>query len=113
MPHAAIGEFLLEAIACVLDALARGLDVVDADARVAEAAVRLDIAVVDLVVGIIFGAVVVGEFDEALTVEDAVPAGDGFGRVVAEEVEVELGFSKLELLEKLHAEEFIELDWEG
>jgi hypothetical protein len=99
MAHAPVRQLLLELIPGVFNALARGLQVVDADARVAKAAVRLDVAVVDLVLGVVLGAVVVSQLDEALAVPHVVAAGRGLGRVVAEEVEIELGVGELEFLD--------------
>jgi hypothetical protein len=110
MAHAPVRQLLLEPVPGLLDALARGLQVVDADARVAEAAVRLDVAVVDLVLGVVLGAVVVRQLDEALAVPHVAAARRGLGRVVAEEVEVELGVGELELLDEGQAQEGVELD---
>jgi hypothetical protein len=88
VPHATVGELLLELVAGILDALASGLDVVDGDADVAEAAVGLGVARVDLVLGVVLSAVVVRlvgsqrmsllagpgrepyQLDDALTIED-------------------------------------------
>jgi hypothetical protein len=61
VPHATVGQLLLELVAGILDALAGGLDVVDADAGVAEAAVRLLVTGSDGEVGVVLSAVVVGE----------------------------------------------------
>lgn len=103
VPHAPIRQLLLEPIAGVLNALARRLDVVDADAGVAETAVRVAVAVVDLVVRVVLGAVVVRQFDEALAVPELVAVRGRLRRVVAEEVQVELGVWEGELLQELHA----------
>ena len=113
MAHAPIRQLLLKLVPGLFNALARGLQVVDADARVAEAAVRLDVAVVDLVLGVVLGAVVVRQLDEALAVPHVVAARRGLGRVVAEEVEVKLGVGELEFLDQGHAQEGVELDWAG
>lgn len=110
VPHAAVGELLLELVPGVLDALARGLDVVDADAGVAEAAVRLRVAVVGLEVGVILGAVVVRQLDDALAVDKRVSVRDGLRAVVRHKVEVKLGLGHLELLDEAHAEELVEFD---
>lgn len=59
MVHAAVGELLLEGVSGILDTLAGSLDIVDTDTGVTEAAVRLGVAVVDLVVRVILGAVIV------------------------------------------------------
>lgn len=111
MVHAAVRQLLLELVAGVLDALARGLDVVDADTRVPKASVGLDVAVVDLVGVIVLGAVVVRELDDSLAVERLISVGEGLGGVVAEEVEVELGVGEGELIDEAHAEELVEFDY--
>lgn len=113
MPHLAVRQLLLERVPGVLEALARRLDVVDADARVPEPAVRLRVAVVDLVLRVVLGAVVVRQLDDALAVERAAAGGPRVGRVVGQKVEVELGLGLLDLLDDLHAEGLVELDCEA
>lgn len=108
--HASVRELLLEPVPRVLDPLARGLDVVHGDAHVPEPAMRLRVAVVDLVVGVVLGAVVVRQLDEALPVERAVALRLRARPVVPQEVQVEFGIGELQLLEHAHAEEFVELD---
>lgn len=111
MSHPPIRQLLLELVTRLLDPLARGLEVVYTDTRVAKPAVRLDVAVVDLVLRVGLGAVVVGELDEPFAVPHVVAGRHGAGRVVAEEVEVELVLGEGEFLEEGHAEEGVELDW--
>jgi hypothetical protein len=110
VPHPPVRELLLELVTGILDALAGRLDVVDADASVAEAPVRIAVAVVDLVIGVVLGAVVVRQLDKTLAIPDIVAMRRRLGRVVAQEVEVELGVRERELLEESHAEVFVELD---
>lgn len=100
MPHSTVGELLLELVAGVFDALARGLDVIDGDAEVAETAAGVRISAGGFIVGVVFGAVVVGEFEDALAV---VPGGfgrNGGGGVVGEEVEIEFGVGLRDLLDE-------------
>lgn len=61
VPHATVRQLLLERVTAILDALAGGLEVVNADAGVTETAVRLLVAVGDGEVGVVLSAVVVGE----------------------------------------------------
>lgn len=73
------------------------------DTSVAKATMRLSVAGVDLILGVVFGAVVMGQLDDAFSVEDAVAVGQSFGGVVGEEVEIELGIGELQLLHNGHA----------
>jgi len=108
--HAPIGQAFLEFDAGVLEALAGGLDVVDANACVAKTLAGLGVAVGDFEVRVVLGAVVVCEFKDTLTAGPSFAGGDGFGAVVGEEIEVELGFGLLDLVDLLQAEEFVEFD---
>lgn len=111
MLHAAVGELLLELVAGVLDALARGLDVVDGDADVAEAAVRLLVAVVDGVILVSFSAVVMRQLDNALAVERAIAVRRRRRPVVGEEVQIEFRLGERQLLDQAQAEELVEFDF--
>lgn len=111
MPHPPVRQLLLEAVPGVLEARARRLQVIDADAHMTKTAVGLDVAVVDLVVGVGLGAVVVRELDEALAVPEGAAGGGGVGGVVAEEVEVELGVGEGEGAQEGEAEEGVEFHW--
>ena len=111
--HTSIGKLLLELVASILDSLAGGLNIVDRDTGVPEATVRLLVTVVYLVVGIILGSVVVSQLDETLSVKGALVVRQGLGRIIAEEVEVELVIGELELLDKAHSQELIELSCSG
>lgn len=57
MPHSPIGQFLLEFIACIFDSLTGCLDIIYRDTGMAEALMWLCISIIDLVVGVILGAV--------------------------------------------------------
>lgn len=110
--HTPISQLLLEDVASIFNTLACGMDVVDGDAGVAKTAMGLLIAVVGLVVGIVLGAVVVSQLDDALTVKHLVAVGAGTRPIVSQEVEVELGFGKLKLTDNGHAEKFVKFDCE-
>lgn len=109
--HAPICQLLLEFVASVLDTLARSLNVINADASVAEATVGLFVPIVDGVVGVILGAVVVRQLDDALAIGEVVSMGQSLGAVIGHEIEVELCFRVLELLNDFHAQELVEFDW--
>lgn len=108
--HATVAQLLLELVPGVLDALAGRLQVVDTDAGVAEPAVRLRVTVDDLVVGVVLGAVVVGELDDALAVHKRVAVGGGLGAVVSEKVQVKLGIGVFDLVDDAHSEELVEFN---
>lgn len=111
--HGALVQRLLELVAGVEEALAGRLDVVHADASVAKSTVGLFVAIVDLEVGVVFRAVVVSELNNALSVGEVLSVGDGVGAVVGQEVEVELGFGELEVLDDLHSKELVESNYFG
>lgn len=112
VPHAAVLKPLLEPVAGVGDALASGLDVVDGDADVAEAAAGIAVAVGDGVGRVGLGAVVVGEFEDALAVGPVGARGGGAGGVIGEEVEVEFGGGLGDVVDLGHAEVLVEVDCE-
>jgi hypothetical protein len=62
-----------------------------------EALVRLSVAIADLVVRVVFGAVVVCELDNALAIGPMFAVRGGFRAIVCEEVEVELSVGVLDL----------------
>lgn len=68
------------------------------------------VAIATLIVGVVLGAVVVRELDDAFAVGPVVRMTDGFGGIVGHEVEVEFVVRELELVDLLHAEELVELD---
>jgi hypothetical protein len=109
--HASVSKLLLELVSGILDALASGLEVVDGDASVAESSVGVLISIVDSVGRIILGAVVVSEFNDALTVNGRISKGDSALAVVAQEVEIKLGFGKFKLADYAQSKELVEFDW--
>lgn len=66
----------------------------------AEAFSGVGIPVVGGVVRIVFGAVVVGEFEDALTIRPVGFVRESIGRVIGEEVEVEIGSRLGDLLDE-------------
>lgn len=111
VPHAPIRQLLLKLVTGILDALAGGLQVVNADAGMAEAAVRLCVAVDDLVLRVVLGAIVVCQLDDALAVDKRVAVRGGTGAVVGEKVQIKLGGGLLNLFDKTHTEELVEFNW--
>jgi hypothetical protein len=75
--------------------------------------VWFSIASIDFVIGIILRSIVMRQFDEALAITPVVGVGDSFGRVVAHEVKIELGFGLFNLPNHFHAEVLIEFDYRG
>lgn len=80
------------------------------DASVSKSAMRLGVAIVNLVLGVVLSAVVMSELDETFAVPDAVAVGQSIRRVVAQEVQIELRVREFQLLDNSHAKMFIELD---
>lgn len=83
---------------------------VDRDAEVPEPAVRLLVPVVDRVARVRLGPVVVRQLDHALAVREPVAVRRRRRPVVRQEVQVELGLGKLELLDQAQPQELVELD---
>jgi hypothetical protein len=110
MAHAAVRKLLLEFVAGILEALAGRLDVVDADACVTKTAVRLLVAVVYGIFGVILRAIIVRKLDKALSVEGSVAMGQGLGAIIAEKVQIELGVRELKLLDHTHTKKLVKLD---
>lgn len=67
-PHAPVGQFLLKLVSSVFDALTSGLNIVHTDTNMTKAFVGVFIAVVDGVRIVRLGAIVVGQFENTLTV---------------------------------------------
>jgi hypothetical protein len=109
--HTPVGKPLLELVSSILDALASGLEVVNGDASVAESSVRVLVSIVDSVGRVILSAVVVSEFDDALTVDSRVSKRNGTLVVVGQEVEIKLGFREFKLADHAHSKELVKLDW--
>lgn len=82
----------------------------NADTGVSKSTVRLSIAIVDLVLGIVLSAIVVRELNETLAIPDDIAMGQSIWRVVSQEVQVKLGIGEFQLLNDGHAEMFIKLD---
>ena len=71
---------------------------------------RLCVAGIDLVLGVVLRAVVMCELDESLSVGYMFPVGYRARAVVAQEVQVKLCLGEFRLLDNFHAQELIELD---
>jgi hypothetical protein len=99
----AVGELLLELDAAILEISRHLLNVVDREANVPKAPVGLHVAVVDLVVGVVLGAVVVGQLQDSLSVPDGLAVVGRLGMVVGQVVDVELELLKLVVTKDLHA----------
>lgn len=65
--HATVFESLLELVTCIRQSLACSLNVVDGNTHMAES-LRIFVPVVNLEAGIVFGAIVVCQFDDAFSV---------------------------------------------
>lgn len=79
--HPAVLQLLLKLISCVLQSLARSLDVVHRDADMPETFSRLLVAIVWLVGSIILRAIIVSELNNALAISPVIARGYGLGRV--------------------------------
>ena len=97
-------------MACVFEALACGLDVIDADTNMTEAFSRVGIAVVDAERGVVLGAVVMCQFEDAFAIRPVVLGGGGVGAVVSEEVEIEFGVGEGEMADLGETEVGVEFD---
>lgn len=71
---------------------------------------RLCVAGIDLVLGVVLRAVVMCELDESLSVGYVFPVGYRAGAIIAQEVQVKLCLGEFGLLDDLHAQELVELD---
>lgn len=71
--HPAVAELLVKLVPGILNSLTCLLDIIYADADMAKSSMGLDVAVVDLEASIILCAVVVGQLDDTLSIEDTVP----------------------------------------
>lgn len=108
-----ICEFFLEFVVCVFDFLVGSLDIVDVDVSMFEIMVGFNIVIVDFVFGVVFGVVVVCQFDEVFFVLEVFFVGDGVGGVVVEEVEVEFCVGEGEFFEEGEVEVVVEFDQGG
>lgn len=107
--HATLGQLLLEGVACILDALAGGLNVVHRDSDVAEAPVGLGVAVDHAVVGVVLGAVVMSELQDGIAISPVAVTLKGVRAIVGEEVVGELPLGEIELIDQVHSQKLIEL----
>jgi len=105
--HPPISKLLLELVASIFKALTSCLKVVNRDTKVAEALVRLCVAICDLVVRVVFGAVVVCELHDTLAICPMVAVRNRLWAIVCEEVKIELGVRVWQLIDQLHAQELI------
>lgn len=109
--HAAFGQLLLERVSGILDSLAGRLDVVHGDGNVSESTVRLGVSVHHAVVRVVLRAVVVGEFQDGVAVREVpVTTLQRVGAVVGEEVEGELGFGEVQMLDLVQSQKVVEFD---
>lgn len=108
--HATVCELLLELVTGILQSLTRSLNVVDRNTKVAEAFVRLGVAIVNRVVGVVFGAIVVCELNNSFAVCPVIGVRDSLGAIVCEKVEIKSGIGLLDVVDLLHAQELVELD---
>lgn len=77
----------------------------------AKATMRLCIAVVDLILGIVLRPVIMGELDESLSVGYMFSMRYRTGAIITQEVQVKFCLGKFCLLDDLHAQELVELDF--
>lgn len=106
--HASLGQLLLERVACILNALAGGFDVVHRDGDMAEAPVGLGVAIDYAVVGVVLGAVVVSELQDGIAIGPVAVTLEGFGTIVGEKVVGEFPLGEIELVDQAHAQKLIE-----
>lgn len=99
MLHPAISKLLLELVSGILETLASGLDVVHTNAGVAEATVRLFVAGVHGIIGVVLSAVVVSQLDNTFAVHVGVAVGNGLGTVVSHKVQIKLSLRKFIFLD--------------
>ena len=103
VPHATIGKFLLEFVSGILKALAARLEVIHGDAEVAKASARIRVAISNLEVGVVLGAVIVRELEDALSIRDMRIGRCTLWTIVGHEVQGEFVLRKVGLTNLLHA----------
>lgn len=108
--HPPILQPLLKLIPSILQPLTRRLNIIHTDTYMSKALAMVLIPITTLIVGIVLRTVVVRKLDDAFAVGPVIRVGDGFGTVVGHEVEVKFVVGKLEFVDLLHAEEFVEFD---
>ena len=86
--HVPIGQLLLESIASIFDPLARGLDVVDADANMSKTLSGIGIAIGNFEAVISFRPVPMAKLEHALAIRPVSTWRGTFGGIVGQEIEV-------------------------
>lgn len=103
MSHTSIRQLLLEFVARILKSLARSLKIVYTYASVSKSSIWLRISCRNLVIWVIFCAVVVCEFNKTFAVTSVVAVRSSLGRIVAQKVKVKIGIFLFELANHFHA----------
>lgn len=107
--HTAFGQFFLEGVAGIFNALAGGFNVVNRDGNVAEATVRLCVSVHHAVVGVVLGAIVVSQFQNGITISPVTVTLERGGAVIRQEVVAELPFRHVNLVDQGQAKELVKI----
>ena len=81
--HSSIAQFLLKLVASIFDTLTRSLNMVHADADMTEPFSRLRIAIGHLKIVVLFGPMIVGQFQHSLTIGPFSPVIYRVRRVVS------------------------------
>src|SRR6201994_644504 len=110
MFHSSVCELLLEWVPSVLNTLARCLDVVYRNADMTKPTMRFCVSVYHFVVGIVFRAVVVSEFDNALSIGPVISMRQRLWRVVGQKIEIKFGIRILHRADHFHSEELVEFN---
>jgi hypothetical protein len=108
--HSSVRQLLLEFVTGIFDSLASSLNVVDTDTSMPETLYRFTVSSCDFIIGVVLGSVVMCQLDQTFAIAEVVVVGGRFWRVIAQKVEVELGFRLFDLSNHLHTEVLIELD---
>lgn len=109
MAHATLGQFLLEGIAGIFNALAGSFDVVDGDGEMTKAPVWLGITINDAVVGIVLSAIVVSELHDGVAVSPVAITLERGRAVVGEKVVGKFPLGEVQFVDQVKAEELIKL----
>lgn len=110
VPHASVRKLLLELVASIFKALASGLEIIYRNTQVTKALVWLRVAIGDLVIWVILGAIIVRQLDDALPISPVVSMRHCFWAVVRKEVEIKFGVWIRKLVDECHAQELVELE---
>jgi hypothetical protein len=84
--------------------------VVYTDADMSETFARLGVAISNLEVVILLGAIIVSKLQNTLTSSPMFTSSEAVWRVIREKVQIELGVGVLDLVDLFHAEELIVFD---